>query len=117
MDAFYDMQAAAAADGISLWILSSFRSYEDQDVIYNRYVAQDGRDAADTYSSRPGHSDHQTGYTFDLNSLEQDFQYDPAGKWLDKNFATSTALSSVILKAKKVPQAICMSRGTSDTSA
>ena len=78
-------QAAAAADGISLWILSSFRSYEDQDVIYNRYVAQDGRDAADTYSSRPGHSDHQTGYTFDLNSLEQDFQYDPAGKWLDKN--------------------------------
>lgn len=85
MDAFYDMQAAAAADGISLWILSSFRSYEDQDAIYNRYVAQDGRDAADTYSSRPGHSDHQTGYTFDLNSLEQDFQYDPAGKWLDKN--------------------------------
>ena len=70
MDAFYDMQAAAAADGISLWILSSF---------------QDGRDAADTYSSRPGHSDHQTGYTFDLNSLEQDFQYDPAGQWLDKN--------------------------------
>lgn len=85
MDAFYDMQAAAAADGISLWILSSFRSYEDQDAIYNRYVAQDGRDAADTYSSRPGHSDHQTGYTFDLNSLEQDFQYDPAGQWLDKN--------------------------------
>lgn len=85
MDAFYDMQAAAAADGISLWILSSFRSYEDQEVIYNRYVAQDGRDAADTYSSRPGHSDHQTGYTFDLNSLEQDFQYDPAGQWLDKN--------------------------------
>ena len=85
MDAFYDMQAAAAADGISLWILSSFRSYEDQDVIYNRYVAQDGRDAADTYSSRPGHSDHQTGYTFDLNSLEQDFQYDPAGQWLEKN--------------------------------
>ena len=85
MDAFYDMQAAAAADGISLWILSSFRSYEDQDVIYNRYVAQDGRDAAETYSSRPGHSDHQTGYTFDLNSLEQDFQYDPAGQWLDKN--------------------------------
>lgn len=31
--------------------------------------------------------------------------------------ATSTALSSVILKAKKAPQAICMSRGTSDTSA
>lgn len=76
MDAFYDMQAAAASEGISLWILSSYRSYDDQEVIYNRYVAQDGRDAADTYSSRPGHSDHQTGYTFDLNSLEQDFQYD-----------------------------------------
>lgn len=85
MDAFYDMQAAAASEGISLWILSSYRSYDDQEVIYNRYVAQDGRDAADTYSSRPGHSDRQTGYTFDLNSLEQDFQYDPAGQWLEKN--------------------------------
>lgn len=85
MDAFYDMQAAAASEGISLWILSNYRSYDDQEVIYNRYVAQDGRDAADTYSSRPGHSDHQTGYTFDLNSLEQDFQYDPAGQWLEKN--------------------------------
>lgn len=85
LDAFYDMQAAAASEGISLWILSSYRSYDDQEVIYNRYVAQDGREAADTYSSRPGHSDHQTGYTFDLNSLEQDFQYDPAGQWLDKN--------------------------------
>lgn len=85
MDAFYDMQAAAASEGISLWILSSYRSYSDQEVIYNRYVAQDGKAEADTYSSRPGHSDHQTGYTFDLNSLEQDFQYDPAGQWLDKN--------------------------------
>lgn len=111
MDAFYDMQAAAAADGISLWILSSFRSYEDQDVIYNRYVAQDGRDAADTYSSRPGHSDHQTGYTFDLTLSNRTSSTTPQDSGLTKT-VISTVLSFATRREKKAPQAICMSRGT-----
>ncbi len=86
-DAFWEMQSAAEADGISLYIVSGYRSYYDQDAIYARYVDSDGRDAADTYSSRPGHSDHQTGYTFDLNSLEQSFENTPEGIWLAENCA------------------------------
>lgn len=87
-DAFLEMQSAAAEDGISLYIVSGFRSYDDQDSIYARYVNSDGREAADTYSSRPGHSDHQTGYTFDLNSLEQSFEDTPEGIWLAENCAS-----------------------------
>ena len=83
--AFDKMQAAASEDGISLWILSSYRSYFDQEAIYNRYLQWDTKEVVDTYSSRPGHSDHQTGYTFDVNSLEQSFEYDPAGQWLADN--------------------------------
>ena len=83
--AFDKMQAAASEDGISLWVLSSYRSYFDQEAIYNRYLQWDTKEVVDTYSSRPGHSDHQTGYTFDVNSLEQSFEYDPAGQWLADN--------------------------------
>lgn len=83
--AFDEMQAAASEDGISLWVISSYRSYYDQEAIYNRYLQWDTKEVVDTYSSRPGHSDHQTGYTFDVNSLEQSFEYDPAGQWLADN--------------------------------
>ena len=83
--AFDEMQAAASEDGISLWVVSGYRSYFDQEAIYNRYLQWDTKEEVDTYSSRPGHSDHQTGYTFDVNSLEQSFEYDPAGQWLADN--------------------------------
>lgn len=85
--AYEEMRAAAENDGITLYIVSGYRSYADQDRIYNRYVQQDGAALADTYSSRPGHSDHQTGYTFDLNSLDESFADTPEGKWLAHNCA------------------------------
>ena len=84
-DALTEMEIAAAEDGISLFIVSGFRSYDDQDVIYNRYVSQDGKAEADRYSARPGHSEHQTGYAFDLNSLEEYFADTPEGIWLAEN--------------------------------
>ena len=81
-NAFVQMRDAAELDGISLFIVSGYRSYDDQDAIYARYAYNDGAEVADTYSSRPGHSDHQTGYTFDLNSLEQSFADTAEGIWL-----------------------------------
>ena len=84
-DALTEMEIAAAEDGISLFIVSGYRSYDDQDVIYNRYVSQDGKAEADRYSARPGHSEHQTGYAFDLNSLEEYFADTPEGIWLAEN--------------------------------
>lgn len=45
---------------------SGFRSYSTQSKLYNNYVAQDGKAAADRYSARPGYSEHQTGLAFDL---------------------------------------------------
>lgn len=86
-DAFQEMQSAAEADGISLFIVSGYRSYDDQAAIYARYAEDDGEELADTYSSRPGHSDHQTGYTFDLNSLDASFENTPEGIWLANNCA------------------------------
>ncbi|WP_143602654.1 M15 family metallopeptidase, partial [Floricoccus penangensis] len=45
---------------------SGYRSYGVQSQLYQSYVNRDGRYLADTYSARPGHSEHQTGLVFDL---------------------------------------------------
>ena len=50
------------------WTTSNFRSYEYQTQLYNNYVASYGQEAADTFSARPGFSEHQTGLAFDLTT-------------------------------------------------
>lgn len=45
---------------------SGYRSYEYQRGLYNHYVANYGQKEADTFSARPGYSEHQTGLAFDL---------------------------------------------------
>ena len=56
-----------------------------QKIIYNDYVARDGQLMADTYSARPGYSEHQSGLAIDVNSLDQDWENTPEGKWLSAN--------------------------------
>ncbi len=86
--AFNDMVAAAKEDGVSLWIVSGYRSYETQRKLYNNYVATYGKASADTYSARPGHSEHQTGLAFDVNTISYSFGTTSTGKWLQQNGAT-----------------------------
>lgn len=84
-NAFNRMQSDAASQGISLRIISGFRSYNTQKTIYNNYVARDGQAAADRYSARPGHSEHQTGLAADINSLDQSWENTNEGRWLNNN--------------------------------
>lgn len=81
----WEMIAAAKAEGIKLWMSSGYRSYYDQKYIYNNYVKRDGQEKADTYSARPGHSEHQTGLAYDLNDLSIDFGETKEGKWVAEN--------------------------------
>lgn len=83
--AFYTMQADAANEGLDIYISSGFRSYEDQYRIYHNYASYDGYDVADTYSARPGHSEHQTGLAFDLNTIDDSFAYTAEGEWVKDN--------------------------------
>lgn len=82
VSALQTMIAAASNDGIQLFKVSGFRSYETQQGLYARYLLREGRDAADRYSARPGYSEHQTGLAFDLNSVETSFGETAEGKWL-----------------------------------
>lgn len=61
--------AAAAAAGAPLSLTSSYRSYSNQVATYNYWVQANGSTAsADTVSARPGYSEHQTGFVFDLSA-------------------------------------------------
>ena len=84
-EAFKQMCIDAANEGLNLWCASGYRSVSTQDRIYNNYVARDGKAAADTYSARPGHSEHHTGLCFDLNSIDSSFAYTAEGKWVAEN--------------------------------
>ena len=83
--AFNKMSSAAKAEGLNIYIVSGFRSYDYQKGLYNRYVNRDGKAAADTYSARAGHSEHQSGLSMDLNSVSNSFAKTPEGKWLANN--------------------------------
>jgi D-alanyl-D-alanine carboxypeptidase len=79
--------AAAAADGHAVRIISAYRDYATQVALYDGYTARDGQAAADTYSARPGHSEHQTGLAVDFDDhgacyLAACFGETPAGLWL-----------------------------------
>ncbi len=60
------MFAAAAADGVVITLASGYRSFATQTVTYGGYVKSRGRAEADTASARPGYSEHQTGWSFDI---------------------------------------------------
>ncbi|MCM0583187.1 M15 family metallopeptidase [Weissella diestrammenae] len=46
--------------------VSGFRSYAYQSQLYQNYVSAQGQAKADTFSARPGYSEHQSGLAFDL---------------------------------------------------
>ena len=85
IDAFNLMKSDAKALGLNIYISSGYRSYSYQERLYNNYSAVDGMEGADTYSASPGHSEHQTGLCFDLNSIDDSFAKTNEGIWIDKN--------------------------------
>lgn len=89
--AIKEMFSAAAKDGVTLVFGSGYRSASKQSEFYNSYKAKDGQAAADTYSARPGHSEHQTGFAVDITStsgtchLQICWEDTPEGKWVAQN--------------------------------
>ncbi|MBO7079993.1 MAG: D-alanyl-D-alanine carboxypeptidase family protein, partial [Bacilli bacterium] len=82
--------AAASERGFNMWAQSGFRSYDTQKRLYNNYVNQSGKAAADTFSARPGHSEHQTGLAFDVCAknkpcINSNFDSTEEAKWLSDN--------------------------------
>ncbi|NKX56592.1 M15 family metallopeptidase [Arthrobacter mobilis] len=86
-DAYKKFTRAAKAAGVSITLVSGYRSYAQQESLYNSYVRQYGQEVADTLAARPGFSEHQTGLAVDIGNpsgtcaLEECFENTPAGRW------------------------------------
>ncbi len=89
-DAIEEMFAAAKQDGITLSVVSGYRSYSKQSTIYSRKKAEQGEAAADRISARPGTSEHQLGLAMDLSkkgssTLNSAFAQTKEGQWVSEN--------------------------------
>lgn len=88
IEAYQQMFHDGAEQGLDFVLVSDFRTYQYQEQLYNNYVARDGQEAADQYSARPGHSEHQTGLAVDVGSADStanltvEFGDTPEYEWL-----------------------------------
>lgn len=82
---------AAKNSKIPVEIISGYRAYSLQSIIYNDNVTKEGQANADKTSARPGHSEHQTGLAVDINNFESNcrlnvcFGSTKTGKWVASN--------------------------------
>ncbi|ERJ11521.1 M15 family metallopeptidase [Haloplasma contractile] len=89
--ALKEMFKDSKKEGLNLFVSSGYRSFNRQDVVYNYYLVEGGRSYADSFSARPGHSEHQTGYAVDvtcgnvLYRLVEKFEDTQEGKWIKKH--------------------------------
>ena len=89
LDAFEKMRQDVMNElNVKLMINSSYRSYEEQEEIYNEFKKVSLK-YADSYAARPGYSEHQTGLAIDITSLEhpssKSFSESDEYKWLIDN--------------------------------
>ena len=84
-------EAAMDEIEVQLYARSGYRSYNTQVALYNGYVSNHGKEAADKFSAKPGQSEHQTGLAMDITSdsvnlqLTEDFGDTDEGIWVSEN--------------------------------
>jgi D-alanyl-D-alanine carboxypeptidase len=87
--AFEAMVADAAAAGHQLQLTSGYRSYEDQQRLYDRFVEDYGDGVAAELVAPAGTSEHQTGLAADVGLVglpdDQVFGETPASAWVASN--------------------------------
>lgn len=87
-EAFINMFKAAKKEDLTLIINSSYRSFEEQEEVYNYYKNIKGDNYADKIAARKGHSEHQTGMAIDIQthgSTSATFETFSEFNWLQNN--------------------------------
>ncbi len=89
--AFLRLQAAAASDGVTVQVVSAFRSAEYQLGILRRKLERgQAMQQILEVSAAPGYSEHHSGRALDVTTpgcraLDEEFERSPAFAWLDAN--------------------------------
>lgn len=88
MEAFISLVSDALKEGYNIRAISTYRTYDYQNNLYNKYAKKDGVDKADTYSARPGFSEHHTGLAIDVDNIKtnfNNFENTNEFKWMQEN--------------------------------
>ena len=72
-ESFINMQNDIKKEGLNIRIISSYRSYNYQEKLYNNYLKYETRSIVDAYSARPGYSEHHTGLAIDIDNIKLDY--------------------------------------------
>ena len=83
--------AAKSESGVHLVSNSTYRSYDDQQSVYDADAANLGKAGADKLDMRPGYSEHQTGWAIDIGTNDGSCAFEACigetveGRWLAKH--------------------------------
>jgi D-alanyl-D-alanine carboxypeptidase len=103
---------AARTAGAALAIQSSYRSFDEQRMTFEYWVATVGRREAITRSARPGHSEHQLGTALDFRSAERS-----AAPWVvDRDWSRTNAGAWLAVHAWRYGFAMSYPRGARSVS-
>lgn len=67
-NAYRKMAEDMAEDNLTIRVISSYRNFDYQKKLYEKYAKTDGKRQADKYSARAGYSEHQTGLVIDIDN-------------------------------------------------
>ena len=84
-EALSQLSRSAKQDGVTIMVSSTYRTYEYQVNLFNRYAKEYGEKEADRFSARPGATQHRLGTVIDFGSISNEYADTKAGKWLYKN--------------------------------
>ena len=72
--ALEDLFNASDNAGLELFAQSGYRSFDRQVVLFDNYAKEHGEEKANTYSAKPGQSEHQTGLVMDVTTQSINFE-------------------------------------------
>ncbi len=85
LDDLLAMSAAARADGVTLVVSSTYRSFDQQGDLWRAALASQPRAVVERELAPPGHSQHQLGTVIDFGSIDDSFAATDAGRWMADN--------------------------------
>jgi D-alanyl-D-alanine carboxypeptidase len=80
----------AKSEGVEMYVVSAYRSFNEQQALKGQYTTIYGAGSANQFSADQGYSEHQLGTTIDLTAPGlsgglDGFEKTPAFAWLQKN--------------------------------
>lgn len=82
---YLQMYDAAKREGLTLRVISAYRTENYQRNLYNKKLRTSGKAYAEKYSARAGHSEHQTGLAVDIGATKTTFEHSREFKWMQQH--------------------------------